>query len=76
MTFLITPIGETVSGIEDIELFVTEFNSEGQLENVSVGKKIMDGNTLVITENVPESDNYKIMLWDKNLVPLMYTIED
>ena len=58
-------------------LYVAEYDAQGRLLKVTLGTKSqIKSLTFAFTAAIPESENYKIMLWDGNNVPLMDPIED
>ena len=58
--------------LEQIELYIAEYDEIGRLMNVTRGtKSAVEGDTITITADIPETADYKFMLWDGNNFPLM-----
>lgn len=71
-TFAITPLNG--SDLSEIKLFVAEYSETGSLKNVKLGTNSIVNDSLFITVDLPTSNNYKFMLWDKNQKPLVDAI--
>ena len=62
--------------LSGISLYAAEYEN-GMLTKVNAGiKGSISGNSIDITIDTPSSPNYKIMLWDRHLYPLMNAIEN
>ncbi len=58
--------------LNEVELYVAEYDADGRFTGLTRGvKSALEGDTITITAGIPESDNYKFMLWDGNNIPLM-----
>ena len=63
--------------LERSNLYVAEYDAQGRLLKVTQGTKSKaEEQAVTFKAAVPESENYKIMLWDGNNVPLMDEIDD
>ncbi len=68
---------ERAGELNEVELYVAEYDSDGRFVGLTLGTKgEIEGDTVVITADIPEAEKYKFMLWDGNNVPLMDAVED
>lgn len=71
-TFTVTKLSGRNDEFNKITLYVAEWDNTGVLTNIHYGDKSeIINNVIIITADVPTSDNYKFLLWDTNLRPLM-----
>lgn len=63
--FTVKPIDGTSDKLASAALFAAEYDNEGNLVNIKIGENENDGDKLIITAGLPETDNYKLMLWDE-----------
>lgn len=76
LTFTVSASEERTHELKRLMLFVAEYDG-GALVNVYKGINGQAENGVMrITAEAPESDNYKIFLWDKNQCPLMSALTD
>ena len=62
---------ERAEELNEVELYVAEYDENGRFIGLTLGTKgAVAGDTVTITADIPASDNYKLMLWDGNYVPL------
>lgn len=59
-----------------LTMFLAEYDDNGVLLKLRLGKTEQDGNKLVITSDLPAADDYKFMLWDDEQIPLISAISD
>lgn len=58
--------------LNEVELFVAEYDENRRFIGLTLGtKSAVDDDTVTITADIPETANYKFMLWDGNNFPLM-----
>lgn len=57
-------------------MFLAEYDENGALLKLRLGKVEQNGNKFVITSDLPEMDQYKFMLWDDEQTPLISAISD
>ena len=69
--FTIKAIDGDVSDIANLDLFIAEYSEEYKLDNLIFGTSEIVDNALKITADMPKSDMYKVMIWNKNLVPII-----
>lgn len=63
--------------LEDISLFVAEYDEQGCLTNIVMGEKSkVSDNNLTVTAPLPTLQNYKYMMWDSLCSPMMDAITD
>ena len=65
-----------LSQLEQAKLYVAEYDADGRLLNVTLGEFAGMALTAIFAAKLPETDNYKIMLWDKHNIPLMDAVDD
>lgn len=71
-TFTVTKLSGRNDEFNKITLYVAEWDDKGVLTNIHYGDKSeIINNVITITADIPTSDNYKFLLWDANLRPLM-----
>ena len=68
ITFMIADADERLNGLK---LILAEYDSEMRLVKVKIGDNsdVADGIISSVCE-LPESENYKYMIWDKNSEPI------
>lgn len=78
ITFTLTACdSEQASRFKKAQLFVVEYDDAGLLINVTIENAgIGDDNTVTITANIPETDNYKFLIWDGGNSPLTEVIDE
>lgn len=59
--------------LEGIKLFISKYEN-GSLSELKVGESELSNNILKITFDLQSDDNTKIMLWDKNFIPIVNAI--
>lgn len=76
--FTVTPTeADMADELPRISLYVAEYDSNGVLISVQKGVNgSVNQDTMTITADLPSSGNYKFMLWDKNMCPLMDAITE
>ena len=74
LVFTITPVSGSVQRISDLRLYRAEYNSEGRLIDIEIGKNTLTNDSLTITADLPTSNNYKFMLWDSEQKPIINAI--
>lgn len=74
--FTVKPIDGTSDKLASAALFAAEYDNEGNLVNIKIGENENDGDKLIITAGLPETDNYKLMLWDEAKSPMADAITD
>ena len=68
---------ERAEELKDVRLYAAEYDADGHLLNVTVWKnEEINGDTVTITADIPNAAKYKLMLWDRNNVPLMDAVEN
>lgn len=78
ITIPVTVTNETrAEELNDVRLYIAEYDAGGRLTNVTFGKKgAVEGDTVIFTADIPDAENYKIMLWDGNNAPLMDAVDN
>ncbi len=72
--FTITPLDGNADEVSSVTLYLAEYNDNGQLISAKLGEnQIVDGK-LTITSDLPETNNYKFILWDIDQCPLIDAI--
>lgn len=63
--------------LDDISLFAAEYDENGLLTNLTMGTKSeLSDNQININAPIPDSENYKFMLWDDLSRPVTEAITD
>lgn len=76
VSFIVTVLDKSrADELNDVELYVAEYDSDGRFIGLTLGtKSAVEGDTVTITADIPETDKYKFLLWDGNNAPLMNAV--
>lgn len=70
MVFTVTPVEGQSVDLAGIKLFAAEYRDDVVLTNIQFGINAEIENGIEITVDIPQSENYKLFLWDKNIQPI------
>lgn len=60
--------------LDGIILFAAQYDSTGKMMGVKIVCGTVSNNSLVIEADIPTSDKYKFMMWDKDNTPVIKVI--
>ena len=68
--FTVTSLDTGFVDLNNIRLFLAEYDERGMLTSVKSGAVQISDNVLTLISDLPLSDNYKLLLWDSNQTPI------
>lgn len=74
ITFTVETIGDVDIDLSELALYVAEYCDNGSMCSLKLGTNTVADNTVSIEVDTPTKKSYKIMLWDKNLCPIIDAI--
>ena len=73
--FTVTPVeGETVD-LSGIQLFAAEYSDDYVVTDIKSGINEEFENGVQLTVDIPQSENYKLYIWDDNMHPLIEAVQ-
>jgi len=74
ITLTITPKTSEGVDVSGMKLCIAEYNSDNVLTGIKIAEGELSDNCLTITTEIPESNHYKLFLWDTKLQPVIRAI--
>ena len=64
-------IGQQSVNLNKIKLFKAEYDADGKLTGMAFAAPVIaDDGALTLTTDLPQSDNFKLLLWDEKIRPI------